>query len=87
MGTTAEQTEAEDHLNSQRNILTQSLDEIANNIGIRLRDVGLNFPVFISVRQDADALATIATPVDPTDEDWQRATIIVCRIMSERIGC
>jgi hypothetical protein len=44
-------------------------------------------PIFIAVRREGEALATIATPADPADDDWQRASTIVCQIISERIEC
>jgi hypothetical protein len=86
MDTTDEFAAALDRLDTQREILTQSLDEIANDIGMALRDAGLNFPVFISVRQDGDALATIATAIDPSDDDWKRASTIACQIISKAVG-
>ena len=30
---------------------------------------------------------TIATSLDPSDEDWQQASAIVCRTLEERVGC
>ena len=65
----------------------QSLDAIANDIGMAMRDVGLTFPLYITVRNSGDALVTIATPLDPSDTDWQQATAIVCRTLEERVGC
>lgn len=29
---------------------------------------------------------TFATPLDPSDDDWQQASDIICRIMEEKIG-
>ena len=81
------QTESNDRLNAQRDIIRQSLDAIANDIGIAMRDVGLTFPVYITVRNSGDALVTIATPIDPSDEEWQQASAIVCRTLEERVGC
>jgi hypothetical protein len=71
---------------SPRDIIRQSLNEIANDIGMAMRDVGLRFPVFLSVRDNKDSLATIATPIDPSDDDWSRASEIVCRIIQKKIG-
>jgi len=71
----------------QRNIIRQSLDAIIDEIGMAMRDVGLTFPVYITVRNSGDALVTIATSLDPSDEQWQHATEIVCRTLEERIGC
>ena len=52
----------DDTLNAQRDIIRQSIDEIADDIGMAMRDVGLTFPVYITVRNSGDALVTIATP-------------------------
>ena len=77
----------DDHLYSQRETIRQSLDAIGNDIGMLMRDVGLHFPVFMTVRDNGDSLATIATPLDPSDTDWSRATAIACQIIQKRIGC
>ena len=78
----------DDTLDAQRDIIRQSINEIANDIGMAMRDVGLTFPVYITVRNSGDALVTIATPLDPSDADWQqRIRAIVCRTLEERVGC
>ena len=77
----------DDRLNTQRDIIRQSLDDIANDIGMAMRDVGLTFPVYMTVRNSGDALVTIATTLDPSDADWQQASEIVCRIIEEKVGC
>ena len=74
-------------LDTQRDIIRQSLDAITNDIGLAMRDVGLTFPLYITVRNSGDALVTIATPLDPPDEQWQHAREIVCRTLEERVGC
>jgi hypothetical protein len=74
-------------LDSQRENLRGSLDEIANDIAMALRDAGLMFPVYIAVTSSGDALATIATPLDPTDQEWQQAAAIVNGIIEKSIGC
>ena len=74
-------------LDTQRDIIRQSLDAIVADIGMTMRDIGLNFPVYITVRNSGDALVTIATPLDPSDTDWQQASAIVCRTLEERVGC
>src|SRR4051812_22374986 len=73
-------------LNAQREIIRQALNEIANDIGTAMRDAGLKFPVFLTVRDSGDSLATIATPVDPSDQDWQRTSEIVRQIIGQKIG-
>ena len=74
-------------LDTQRDIIRQSLDAIVNDIGMAMRDVGLTFPLYITVRNSGDALVTIATPLDPSDTEWQQASEIVCRTLEERVGC
>jgi hypothetical protein len=76
---------SEMRLDAQRDIIRQSLDAIINDIRMEMRDVGLTFPVYITVRNSGDALVTIASPLDPSDEQWQRASAIVCRTLEERI--
>ena len=60
----------DDHLHSQREAIRQSLDAIANDIGMAMRDVGPDIPVFLTVPNSGNSLATVATPIDPPDEDW-----------------
>jgi hypothetical protein len=72
-------------LDAQREIIRRFLSEIANDIGMALRDAGLSFPVFMTVRDNGDSLATIATPLDPSDDNWSRAAAIVCDILEKRI--
>ncbi len=71
---------------AQREIIRSNLTEIANDIGTMMRDAGLLFPVYITVRDSGESLATVATPLDPSDNDWRRASDIVCRIMEKKIG-
>ena len=77
----------DDTLDAQRDIIRQSLDAIVADIGMKMRDIGLTFPLYITVRNSGDALVTIATPFDPSDEQWQHAREIVCRTLEERVGC
>ena len=58
----------EDTLDAHRDIIRQSINEIANDIGMAMRDVGLTFPLYITVRNSGDSLVTIATPLDPSDD-------------------
>ena len=67
------QTGSDMRLDAQRDIIRQSLDAIVNDIGMAMRDVGLTFPLYITVRNSGDALVTIATPLDPSDEQWHHA--------------
>jgi hypothetical protein len=40
----------------------------------------------MTVRDSGDSLATIATPIDPSNDDWQQASEIVCQIMGRKLG-
>jgi hypothetical protein len=77
----------DDGIDARRDIIRQSLDAIANDIGVAMRDVGLTFPIYMTVRNTGDALVTIATTLDPSGADWQQASEIVCRIIQEKVGC
>ena len=79
-------TSTDDKLDTQRDIIRESLNEIANDIGMAMRDEGLHFPVYITVRNSGDSLATIATPLDPSDHDWSRAATIVCDVIEKKTG-
>ena len=72
-------------LYAQRDIIQRSLDEIAADVGVALRDAGLTCPVFLTVPNSGISLATVATPIDPPDEDWSRVMAIVCQILEERL--
>jgi len=79
-------SEANDDLYARRDIIRQSLNGIANDLSIEMRDAALDFPVYMTVPRSGSSLATIATPLDPSDEDWERVSAIVCRILEQRIG-
>jgi hypothetical protein len=79
-------TSTDNRLDAQRSIIRQALNQIANDVGMMLRDEGLRFPVYITVRNSGDSLATIATTLDPTDTEWSRASAIVCEVIQKRIG-
>ena len=63
-----------DDIDARREMIRQSLDAIANDVGMALRDAGLRFPVYLTVPNGGDALATFATPLDPSDDDWATAS-------------
>jgi hypothetical protein len=79
-------TQRDDRLDAQRKIIRASLNEIAKEVGMIMRDEGLRFPVYITVKNSGDSLATIATTLDPTDAEWSRAAEIVCEVIGNRIG-
>ena len=60
MDETSQQSEEIDHRYAQRDLIRQSLNEIASDLSMEMRD--------------------------PSDEDWEKVTAIVCRILQKRIG-
>ena len=73
-------------LDRQRVILRGSINQIAAEVEVALRNAGIGFPVYIAVRDTGDSLATIATPTDPTDEDWKHASAIACKVIGNWVG-
>jgi len=71
---------------AQRDIIRQSLDDIAAKVETALREARLDFPVFLTVPNSGDSLATMACPLDPSHEDWSHASAIVCKIIGKRLG-
>jgi hypothetical protein len=71
---------------AQREIIRKSLNEIAAEVGTALRDAHLAFPVYLTVPNSGESLATMACPLDPSDSDWSHASAIVCRIIGQRLG-
>ncbi len=71
---------------AQREIIRESVNEIAAEVSVALRDAHLDFPVFLTVPTSGDSFATMACPLDPSDTDWSHASAIVCRIIGQRLG-
>ena len=71
---------------AQREVIRLTLDEIAAEVGTALRKAHLDFPVYLTVPNSGNSIATIATPLDPSDGDWSHASAIVCRIIGQRLG-
>ncbi len=86
MDTINELSPAERH-EAARAIIRQSLDEMATEFGAALRDAALVYPVFVTVPHSGDALATIASPVDPPNDDWEKIVEIFTKIIGDHLGC
>jgi hypothetical protein len=70
-----------------RDLIRQSLDTIANDVRTAMRDAGLGaIPTYIVIPNSGDALATVMTPLDPSDLDWARVMEIACGVIQEKIG-
>ena len=77
---------AESRLESKREIIRDYLGEIVGEVGNRLREAGLNCPVFLTVPNSGDAIVMMATPLDPSDADWSHVGDIVRTTVSERLN-
>ena len=88
MNTTDDQLELtnDDQLETQRSIIRQSLDELPSELGIAMRAANMNYPIGLAVPTSGEALITMVTPVDPSDDDWSHATAIVRQIVAKRLG-
>lgn len=70
----------------KRDIIREALDDIANEIGIRLQEGGLSVPVFFSVPSiGGKAILTFATPIEPAEDDWSSVSAIICEIAGKRL--
>jgi hypothetical protein len=87
MDTNDQQIDLTNMVDAQREMLRGSLPEVVNDIGMALRDAGLHFPIFITLPTSGNAIATFATPLDPSDDDWQEASDIAREIIQKRLGC
>jgi hypothetical protein len=78
----------DDGIEVDREIIRNSLNEITNEVGIRLRKSSLNLPVFLTVPSSGKAMMMIATPIDAEDDtggEWFRITEIIREVISERL--
>jgi hypothetical protein len=81
-----EHTSTDDEPEDQRTVLRLALDEIAVEVGTKLREASLDFPIYLTVSNSGKSLATMACPLDPSDTEWSRASAIVCKIIGRRLG-
>jgi hypothetical protein len=75
-----------DDFEAKREIIRGCLGEIVVEVGNRLRVAGLSCPIFLTVPNSGDAIAMMATPLDPSDEDWSHVGEIVRTTVSERLN-
>jgi hypothetical protein len=86
MDATIRQKLSDDKIDGEREIIRQALDDIAQEVGNKLREAALNFPVFLTVPRSGNAIVTMATPADPQTDIWLKVVQIVSEIVSERLG-
>jgi hypothetical protein len=62
------------------------LPQIASEVTTAIRAANLAIPIFFTIPSSGDALLTFATPLDPTDVDWDRTTEIIREILETKTG-
>ena len=77
---------ADDGQDSIRETIRRSLNEIAAQLNSALIAAGIACPVYICVPSSGDALVTFATPLDPSNDEWERVSQIACQIVSKKTG-
>jgi hypothetical protein len=76
---------ADNRVESKREIIRDCLHEIIVDVESRLRAAGLTSTIFLTVPHSGDAVASMATPLDPSDDEWSQVTEIVCSTVSDRL--
>jgi hypothetical protein len=84
MNTTFE-LDMDDSTEAKREIIRQSLNEIALEVRNALLDENLGYPVYLGVPSSGNTVVSMMTPGDPSDSDWHRIGTIVQNILSERL--
>lgn len=79
-------TTSNESLEADRATLRQSLNDLATEVGTALREAGLSYPVYVSVPNSGDLLATIITSFDPPHDEWAKVVEIFSKIIGERVG-
>jgi hypothetical protein len=74
---------ADDSIEAKREIIRQSLNKISIEISEGLREEDIIYPVYLVVPGSGDAIVSMMTPLDPSDEDWFRIGDIVREIIAE----
>jgi hypothetical protein len=79
---------ADDGIEVKRAIIREALDDIAQEVGSRLKEVDLNVPIFLSVPSDGEGkvILTLASPIDPSEGDWLSVSAIVCEVAGRRLN-
>jgi hypothetical protein len=80
------ESRSDDSIEHGREIIRETLNDIAQEAAIRLQEAGLNIPIFLSVPGNGGkAILTLATPIDPSEGDWSRVSVVVCEVAGKRL--
>jgi hypothetical protein len=77
---------SDDRLEAGRECIRASLDEIVTDLRTALRDSGLSYSVDVRVPHSGDSIATLVTPADPPQDDWDKVVAIFLTIIGDRLG-
>jgi hypothetical protein len=83
--TTQQDSPDDNQVEADREIIRPLLDDIAQEVGNKLREAGLSLQVFLTVPRSGNAIATMATPADPSTDVWLSVIRIVSKIVSDRL--
>jgi hypothetical protein len=76
----------DDAINDEREEIRQAINEITLEIKDKLREAGLNYPVFLIVPNSGNAITTFGTLLDPPPSDWLLVVQIVSGVISDKLG-
>jgi hypothetical protein len=75
-----------DIIERRQELIRQSLDQIAAELEREMLQVGLNFPVYLSVPNSGEALISFITSEHPPFREWEEVTAILSRLISSRLS-
>ena len=76
--------EAEAKRNAKRDIIRRSLNDILEDIEVALGDA--SYSVFLSVPNTGISLATLTSPLNPSEEEWNGIVKVACEVIHKRLG-
>ena len=80
------ESSSDNRIESKRAIIRDCLNDIIIVVESRLRAAGLSSTIFLTVPNSGDAIVSMATPLDPSDDEWSQVTEIICGTVSERLN-
>ena len=83
---TIEEPLTDENLDVHRATVRETLDAIASDVGVALKDAGYNYPIFLTAGRSDRTILCISTPFDPSDKIWEQMTSIAIGIITKRLG-
>ena len=75
-----------DIIEPRRELIRQSLDQIAAELECEMLELGLDFPVYLSVPNSGEGFISFITSEHPPLEKWEEVTTILSRLISGRLS-